>query len=187
MVERKSEKIEREYVIPLREKCRPVPRYKKTNKAIKSMREFLVRHMKIRDGDLKKIKIDKSLNEIVWGRGIKNPPHKIKVKAVKDGENVIVTAVDVPQKIKFKKLREEKREQKAKDFAENKKTMMQKAQAAATKPSKTKTPIKAEELVNKKELAEKIKEKVEEKKKTVAKKVVAKKTAPKKKVVAKKK
>ena len=32
---KKDVKIEREYVIPLREKCRVVPRYKKANKAIK--------------------------------------------------------------------------------------------------------------------------------------------------------
>ena len=46
--ESKTEKIEREYIIPLREKIRPSPRYKKTPKAIKSIKEFLVRHMKIR-------------------------------------------------------------------------------------------------------------------------------------------
>jgi len=50
----KSDKVEREYVIPLRESRRPVPRYKKTPKSIKTIKEFIVRHMKIRDRDLKK-------------------------------------------------------------------------------------------------------------------------------------
>ena len=148
MVEKKSEKLEREYVIPLREKCRPVPRYKKTNKAVKTVKEFLVRHMGIRDRDLKKIKIDKYLNETLWSNGIKNPPHKIKVKAVKDGENVIVTAAELSKKVEFKKAREEKREKTAKDFVEKKKTMMQKAQEAA-KPVAKKTTEETEKETQK--------------------------------------
>ena len=50
--------LEREYVIPLREKCRSVPRYKKTNKAVKTIKEFLVRHMKNRERDLRKNRLD---------------------------------------------------------------------------------------------------------------------------------
>lgn len=106
--ETKTETIEREYIIPLRRRWKIVPRYKRANKAIKTIKEFLVRHMKIRDRDLNKIKIDKYLNEIVWFRGIKKPPARIKVKAIKDGENVKVEAVEMPDKLKFKKLREEK-------------------------------------------------------------------------------
>jgi len=114
--ETKTDKIEREYVIPLRDKCRPVPIYRKTPKAVKSVKEFLARHMKIYDRDLNKIKIDKHLNEALWFRGIKRPPHKIKVKVVKEGEIVRVELADVPDKLKFKKLREEKREQKISDM-----------------------------------------------------------------------
>ena len=73
----KAEKIEREYIIPLRERGRPVPRYKKTPKAVKTVKEFLVKHMKIRDRDLNKIKIDTYLNEALWFRGIRKPPYKI--------------------------------------------------------------------------------------------------------------
>ncbi len=119
--------IEREYVIPLRDKVRPVPRYKKTPKAVKTVKEFLVRHMKIRDRDLKKIKIDPFLNEVLWFRGIKNPPHKIKIKVVKTGEIVIVQAVDLPKNIEFKKKRLDRRETNAQEMAEKKKSLMQKA------------------------------------------------------------
>ncbi|MDP3966363.1 MAG: hypothetical protein Q8Q04_02435, partial [archaeon] len=111
----------------LREKCRPSPRYKKTPKAIKTVKEFLVRHMKIRDGDLKKIRIDINLNEQLWMRGIKKPVHKIKVKAVKEGDIVRVYSANLPPKINFKKLRGEKMEIQAKADAEKKKTMMEKA------------------------------------------------------------
>jgi len=104
---------EREYIIPLRKEWTKVPRYKRTNKAIKAIKEFIAKHMKIRDRDLRKIKVDKYLNEEIWFRGIRKPPSKIKVKAVKDGEIVKVELSELPDKLKFKKIREEKAEQKA--------------------------------------------------------------------------
>lgn len=125
--EQKKDNIEREYTIPLRPEFRKVPRYKKTNKAIKAIKEFLVRHMKIRDRDLNKVKIDKLLNEMVWTRGIKKPPSKIKVRAVKSGEIVRVEAAEMPKSLEFKKARLEKRNKKAVEIAEKKKSMMQKA------------------------------------------------------------
>ena len=110
MADKKETKpeIAREFVIPLREKCRVVPRYKKTNKAVKTIKEFLVRHMKIRDRDLNKIKLDVHLNEFLWKDGIRYPPHKVKVKATRDGENVRVELVSLPKKIEQKKARKEK-------------------------------------------------------------------------------
>ena len=116
-----NKNIEREYVIPLRHRWRIVPRYQRTNKAVKTVKEFVARHMKIRDRDLNKIKIDKYLNETLWHRGIKNPPTKIKVLAIKEGEIVRVKAVDLPANIKFKKIREEKVKGKAKQIAEKRK------------------------------------------------------------------
>ncbi|MCK5149734.1 60S ribosomal protein L31 [Candidatus Pacearchaeota archaeon] len=146
----KTEKIEREYIIPLREKCRPVPRYKKTPKAVKTVKEFLVRHMKIRDRDLKKIKIDRYLNEALWFRGIKKPPIKIKVKVVKEGDIVRVELFDMPDKLKFKKLREEKREQKAGEIKEKKKSMMEKAKETMQKP-KEEVAVEEEKKTEEKE------------------------------------
>jgi len=135
-IEPKIEKTEREYIIPLREKCRVVARYKKTPKAVKTIKEFLVRHMKIRDRDLKKIKLDKTLNEILWRRGIKNPPHKIKVKVIKEADIVRVEAVDIPEKFKFKKLRLEKREKLAQEVGAKKKSLVEKAKETKDKPIK---------------------------------------------------
>lgn len=179
-----SQKVEREYVIPLREKCRPVPRYKKANKAIKTIKEFLVKHMQIRDRDLKKIKLDLSLNEAVWARGIKKPPHKIKVKAVKENGVVTVNLVETPEKIKYRKARIEKRENKGKEVAEKKKTLMQKAKEEKEKQSQEKKEsVKTEEV-------KEIETKKEEVKTPVKKKAVAKKTVEKKavkKTIAKKK
>jgi large subunit ribosomal protein L31e len=117
----KIETIEREYTIPLRHRWSIVPRYKRTNKAVKAVKEFLVRHMKIRDRDLDKIKIDKYLNELMWSNGIKNPPSKIKVIAVKEGDIVRVRAAELSQTIIFKKARKEKVELSAKKVAEKNK------------------------------------------------------------------
>jgi large subunit ribosomal protein L31e len=114
-------KFEREYIIPLRRRWKIVPTYKRANKAIKTIKEFLVKHMKIRDGDLDKIKIDKRLNEMIWSRGIKNPPSKIKVKATKEGEIVRVEAVELLDKIRFKKIREDKIKEAGKEKAKKKK------------------------------------------------------------------
>ncbi len=116
MIEKETPVVEREYVIPLRAEWSKVPSYKRANKAVKAIKKFLVRHMKIRDRDLRKIKIDKYLNEEVWHRGIKSPPVRIKVRARMDGENVIVELVNMHEKLKFKKAREERR-QKAEPLA----------------------------------------------------------------------
>ena len=121
MSEKKIEKLEREYIIPLRPHYQHVPRYKKTPKAIKTIKEFLVRHMQIRDRDLNKIKINRYLNELMWLDGIKNPPHKIKVRAIKEGEIVKVEAVELPGVLDFKKKREEKVSKKAEEEANKKK------------------------------------------------------------------
>lgn len=149
--ETKVEKIEREYVIPLREKCRPVARYKKTNKAVKSIKEFLARHMKVRDRDLKKIKLDRYLNEVVWARGIKKPPVKIKVKAVKEGDIVRAELVDIPAKLKFKKAREEKIEKKSLEIMESKKKTLEKMKESVSKSKEEKKPEEESSKVDEKE------------------------------------
>ena len=70
------------YVIPLRE-VKTAPRWKRSPRAIKEIREFLVRHMKSED-----IRLDKSINEKVWERGCEKPPRKIRIRAMKfeDGQ-----------------------------------------------------------------------------------------------------
>lgn len=170
----KKDKIEREYVIPLREKCRPVARYKKTNKAVKSVKEFLARHMKIRDRDLNKIKLDIHLNEFLWARGIKNPPHKVKVKAVKEGGKVNVELVDYPTNLKFKKARLEKRESTAKENLEKNKTLMEKAKSGISGKEEAPKEQTAEEKIEESEKKSAVVEegeKISEEKAKVIKKV----------------
>ncbi|MBT3404687.1 50S ribosomal protein L31e [archaeon] len=142
-----SNVLEREYVIPLRARYQHVARYKKTPKAIKTVKEFLVKHMKIYDRDLNKIKIDKYLNEFLWARGIKNPPHKVKVKAIKNGETVKVELVEFSTKLKFKKARAEKAEKAVAEKVKGKKAVAD-AVKKETLESKTK---EAEAKVEEKE------------------------------------
>ncbi len=71
--------IERIYTINVRKKVVKTARYKRAKKAVKLVREFLMRHMKSKD-----VKIDKEINEKIWSRGIKNPVTRIKVRAIKD-------------------------------------------------------------------------------------------------------
>ena len=170
------DKLEREYTIPLRREWRKVPRYKRTNKAVKAIKEFLARHMKIRDRDLKKIKISTSLNEILWTRGIKKPPAKTRVKAVKDGGNVMVNAVDVPEKIKFREARKEKTEKKAVELLESKKSLMQKAKegmqaGAVPKALEERTEEKEEKKAQEKEKVSAVAESGEKMEKEAAKKM----------------
>ncbi|HLC78620.1 MAG TPA: 50S ribosomal protein L31e [Candidatus Nanoarchaeia archaeon] len=143
-------KIEREYVIPLRPKFQKVPRYKRTAKAIKTIKEFIAKHMKIKDRNLKNVRLDSYLNETVWLRGIQNPPHKIKVKAIKEGEIVRVYAVDLPNNIKFKKIREEKIDSKAKDAVSKKKAAKVPVEAPKTEAQKAEEAEKKEDEKEKK-------------------------------------
>jgi len=101
--------LEREYIIPLRREWLKVPEYKRANKAIKAIKEFLVKHMKVYDRDLRKIKIEQVLNNEIRFRGMRKPQSKIKILAKKyDNDIVQVELVDVPAHVKFARLREEK-------------------------------------------------------------------------------
>lgn len=79
MAEKLKEQV---YIIPLGT-VRRVPRWRRSAKAIKDIREFLGRHMKSED-----VKLDASINEKVWSRGSQKPPARIRVRAMKleDGQ-----------------------------------------------------------------------------------------------------
>jgi large subunit ribosomal protein L31e len=104
-------KLERTYNIPLRKGFYKAPRYKKTKKAITTLKAFLVKHMKCEAKDLK---IGKHLNELVWEKGIKNPPHHVKVLAIKDEKGIVkveLFGVKFEEPIK-PEMKEEKQEKK---------------------------------------------------------------------------
>ena len=152
MAEIKTDRLEREYIIPLRAKWKHVARYKKTNRAVKAVKEFLVRHMAIRDRDLNKVRIDKLLNEYLWQRIIQNPPSKIKVKAIRENGIVRVEMAELPQNLKFKKTRLENRDKKAAEVVEKKKSAIEKLkEAREQKEEENKAQETAEEVKEKEE------------------------------------
>jgi len=123
-------KLERTYTIPLRKEWLKKPKYKRAKKAITTIREFLTKHMKS-----EKLKISKELNDAVWFRGIKNPPHKIKVNVVKDDEGIVfATLFGVKPKEEKKEGKKEASEKKE----EKKEAPKEKPKAAEKKPSKPK-------------------------------------------------
>src|SRR3989344_3570473 len=78
--------LEREYVVPLRRAWLHVPHYNRTSKAIKTIKKFIAKHMKVEDRDPNKVKLDVYLNNDLWFRGRANPPSRVKVKARKEAE-----------------------------------------------------------------------------------------------------
>jgi large subunit ribosomal protein L31e len=79
-----AKKLERSYTIPLRREFLKVPKYKRAKKATTAVKQFLAKHMKSDD-----IKLSTKINEEVWKHGIKNPPSKVRVTAVKDEKGVV--------------------------------------------------------------------------------------------------
>lgn len=75
--------MKRTYTIPLRD-VKNAQRTIRAAKAIRIVQKFLKKHMKADD-----IKIDASVNEKIWERGIQKIPSKIKVKAVKDDDGIV--------------------------------------------------------------------------------------------------
>jgi len=64
--------------INLRKELTKVPRWIKAKKAVKLIKEILEKQI-----ETENLKIDKTLNEKVWSRSIKNPPAKLRIKIVK--------------------------------------------------------------------------------------------------------
>jgi len=147
--------LERAYNVPLRKGWLKAPRYKRSKKAVKTLREFLQRHMKSDN-----IKLGMYVNEHIWRHGIKNPPHHVKVKAVKYDDGTVKAELEG---FEFKEA--------------------VKAKPKEEKPTGLKG--KLQKAMGKEEKEEEVKEEKVEEIKKEAKKPVAKKTA--KKPAAKKK
>lgn len=103
--------IEREYIVPLRAEWLKVPTYKRATKAVKALKQFMLQHMKVYDGDMRKIKIDIYLNNELRFRGIAKPPSRIKVKAIKYDDGIVeVKLVNLPKHIEFEIARKARKD-----------------------------------------------------------------------------
>lgn len=147
-----SQGFERVYIVPLRREFLKVPKYKRAKKAVTALKEFLKKHVK------KDVKIKKELNEYLWSKGIKNPPHKVKIKVFEEKNILYANLFTVKEKEKKEKA---KITEKVKKYEEK-----LKKEAEATE-EKTEQETKKEELEGgndeiKKEEQKKEKEKSQE-------------------------
>lgn len=75
---------ERIYIVPLY-KARRGPRTKWAKKSMRFFREFMNRHFKPES-----LVISQEVNEKIWERGIQKPPRKIKIRATKNIDGLVV-------------------------------------------------------------------------------------------------
>lgn len=149
-------KIERIYNIPLRKGFRNVVRYRKAKKAVITLQTFIKRHMKC---TLENIRIGPMLNLKIWEQGMRNPPHHVKVTAIKEDDIVKVelfghkypeTAKKEDKKetkeTKEKTTEKPKAEKKTetKEVKEDKKEEVKETKKTETKTEKTASPKKSE-------------------------------------------
>ncbi|MEM3555690.1 MAG: 50S ribosomal protein L31e [Candidatus Micrarchaeia archaeon] len=91
------EEIERVYTVPLGKAYLTV-RGKRARRAVKILKGFLAKHMKTEE---ERVKLSKEVNSLLWSRGIKKPPRRIKVKAKRDAKGeVSVSLVEEPKEEK---------------------------------------------------------------------------------------
>ena len=113
---------ERIYTVPLSEAYSAV-RGKRARKAVKVLKMFASRHMKV---DIDNVKISAGVNSLIWSHGIQKPPRKIKVKMVKekedDAEVVKVMLLDEKWKVVKINYPEEEGSEKPKGEAKEKET-----------------------------------------------------------------
>jgi large subunit ribosomal protein L31e len=83
--------IERTYTVPLRSGFRNAPKYYRTNKAMSTLRAFLVRHMKVSDEN---VKIGQHLNTFLWKHGIRNPPARVTINVRKDDDGIVTAELE---------------------------------------------------------------------------------------------
>ncbi len=75
---------ERIYTVPLRKAYWTGSRLRRSNKAVRMLREFVERHMKPEE-----LLIQPEVNERIWARGIQKPPRRLRIRATKNSENLV--------------------------------------------------------------------------------------------------
>ncbi|TXT54274.1 MAG: 50S ribosomal protein L31e [Promethearchaeota archaeon] len=75
---------ERIYNIPLA-KARRGPKNKWAKKSMRYLKEFMTRHFKP-----EYLVVSQEVNEAIWARGIQKPPRKLKVRATKNIDGLVV-------------------------------------------------------------------------------------------------
>jgi large subunit ribosomal protein L31e len=82
-----EENLSRVYTVNLG-KAWLTPRYRRTDRVMNMVREFAEKNMKSDE-----VKIDQDLSRYIWSRGKTNPPRKVRVKMVKDEDDVVTVSL----------------------------------------------------------------------------------------------
>ena len=82
-----SQELERVYTIPLGKVLISQSQHRAV-RAINMIKEFAQHHMKVET-----IKIDEELAHLVWARGVRSPPRKIKVRMSKTDEGYVLVSI----------------------------------------------------------------------------------------------
>lgn len=87
-----TEELERVFTIPLTI-TKQVPRTKRAPRAIKEIKDYVRQHMTDKSADKeerdKEVWIDYRVNELIWSKGIENPPSRVRVKAIRFEDGLI--------------------------------------------------------------------------------------------------
>jgi len=75
---------EKIFTINIRKRIIGVPRWKRSLRAIRVVKDYLKKHMKSDN-----VKIGKMMNDTIWERSMQKPPAKIRIKAIKTDEGVV--------------------------------------------------------------------------------------------------
>ena len=79
--------LKRVYNVPLRKEWSKAPRWNKAKKAASALRAFAAKHMKV---EFTNVKLGRHVNMKLWSRGIRHPPHHVKVEIIKNDDRVTV-------------------------------------------------------------------------------------------------
>jgi ribosomal protein L31E len=154
--------IEQTYTIPLRKEYQKAPKYRRAKKAINAVRAFVQKHMKTEE-----VLIGPKLNLKIWEHGIKNPPHHVKVTAIRDDKEGL-TRVELFG-FEFKKQEKKEKKEKPKGMAGKlQETLGTKEEGPKTEVTTKKDIKEVKKGVEKKPAEEKEEPKVEEAKKPEA-------------------
>ena len=156
-----QETVERVYTINLG-KVLLSPNNQRAKRAINMIREFAIRHMKSED-----VKIEEDVSHLVWARGIRHPPRKIRVKLTKDDDGTVLISKYQEEKPKKEETVEKKPKSQKTEKIEEKPEEPKPAKSEPTpeKKSETKEKPKAKPEKPKKEEKTKTKSSVKLKKK----------------------
>ena len=115
-----SQELERVYTIPLGKVLLSANTHRAV-RAINMIKEFARHHMKTYN-----VKIDEEISHIIWARGVRRPPRKIRVKMTKTEDGFIlvssyqdeVESVEEPEKISTPKVTEKIEAEKDEEIVE---------------------------------------------------------------------